>query len=138
MKLDAAIETFLYEREDLNADSVWRWRIELDLFKEQSGKVYLSELTRKDVFAYRKWYNDHGWSENTIALRTSSLLTFGRRFNVLFNLFSKNECKRLTLRTDGPVDYYTENDPFELKKFFAACNDEERLHFMFFLHTGAS
>jgi site-specific recombinase XerD len=59
------------------------------------------------------------------------------RFDVLFNLFTKSERKRLTLRTDGPVDYYTENDPYELKKFFAACNDEERLRFMFFLHTGA-
>jgi len=29
------------------------------------------------------------------------------------------------------------NDPYELKKFFAVCDDEERLRFMFFLHTGA-
>jgi DNA-binding CsgD family transcriptional regulator len=137
MKLDTAIEVFIREREDLNADSARRWRLELDLFKEQSGKVYLHELMRDDVFAYRKWYKDHGRSDNTIALRTSSLFTFGIRFNILFNLFTKNERKRLTLRTDGPVDYYTENDPYELKKFFAACDDEERLRFMFFLHTGA-
>lgn len=137
VKLDIAIETFLREREDLNAASSRRWKIELDLFKEQSGKEYLSQLTREDVFAYRKWYKDHGRSDNTVALRTSSLFTFGIRFNVLFNLFSKSERKRLTLRTDGPVDYYTENDPYELKKFFTACNDEERLRFMFFLHTGA-
>ena len=90
MKLDAAIETFLHERENLNPDSARRWRIEPDLFKEQSGKVYLSELTREDVFAYRKWYKDHGRSENTIALRTSSLFTFGARFNVLFNLLKNH------------------------------------------------
>ena len=136
-KLDTAVDTFVREREDLNPDSARRWRIELDLFKEQSGKVYLQELTREDVFTYRKWYKDHGRSDNTIALRTSSLFTFGLRFNVLFNLFTKNERKRLTLRTDGPVDYYTGNDPYELKKFFAACDDEQRLRFMFFLHTGA-
>jgi integrase len=137
MKLDTVIEIFIREREDLNPDSARRCRLELDLFKEQSGEVYLRELTRDDVFAYRKWYKDHGRSDDTIALRTSSLFTFGIRFNILFNLFTKNERKRLTLRTDGPVDYYTENDPYELKKFFAACDAEERLRFMFFLHTGA-
>jgi integrase/recombinase XerD len=114
MKLDTAIEIFVREREDLNTDSARRWRLELDLFKEQSGKVYLCELTRDDVFGYRKWYKDHGRSDNTIALRTSSLFTFGIRFNILFSLFTKNERKRL-----------------------AACDDEERLRFMFFLHTGA-
>lgn len=41
------------------------------------------------------------------------------RFNALFNVFTKNERKRLTLRTDGPVDYYTENDPYERKEFVA-------------------
>ena len=111
MKLDTAIEVFIQEREDFNPDSARRWRLELDLFKQQSGKVYLCELTRDDVFAYRKWYKHHGRSDNTIALRTSSLFTFGIRFNILFNLFTKNERKRLTLRTDGPVDYYTESDP---------------------------
>jgi len=137
MKLDAAIEVFIREREDLNPASARRWRLALALFKEQTGKVYRCELTRDDVFAYRKWYKDHGRSDNTIALRTSSLFTFGIRFDILFNLFTKNERKRLTLRTDGPVDYYTENDPYELKKFFTACDDEERLRFMFFLHTAA-
>ena len=82
MKLDTAIEVFIRERADLNPDSARRWRLELDLFKEQSGKVHLYELTRDDVFAYRKWYKDHGRSDNTIALRTSSLFTFGIRFNV--------------------------------------------------------
>src|SRR4029077_15501897 len=135
--LDSAIETFLRERQDLNPNSARRWRLELDLFKQEVGKTHLYQLTRDDVFTYRKWYKEHGRSDNTIALRTSSLFTFGLRFNVLFNLFTKNERKRLTLRTDGPVDYYTENDPYELKKFFAACDDEQRLCFMFFLHTGA-
>jgi hypothetical protein len=135
--LEASIETFLREREDLNPTSALRWKIELDLFKQEVGKTFLSQLTREDVFTYRKWYKEHGRSDNTIALRTSSLFTFGLRFNALFNLFTKNERKRLTLRTDGPVDYYTENDQYELKKFFAACDDEERLSYMFFLHTGA-
>ncbi len=126
--LDEAIQTFVGEREDLNPTSARRWKIELDLFKQQVGKTHLYQLTRDDVFTYRKWYKEHGRSDNTIALRTSSLFTFGLRFNVLFNLFTKNERKRLTLRTDGPVDYYTENDTYELKKFFAACDNEERLN----------
>jgi len=37
MKLDTAIDLFIREREDPNADSARRWRLELDLFKEQSG-----------------------------------------------------------------------------------------------------
>jgi hypothetical protein len=60
MTLDAAIEMFVRERDDLNPDSARRWKLELDLFKEQSGKVYLCELTREDVFAYRKWE----WAKN--------------------------------------------------------------------------
>jgi integrase len=135
--LDEAIQTFVREREDLNPTSARRWKIELDLFKQEVDKRHLYQLSREDVFTYRKWYKEHGLSDNTIALRTSSLFTFGLRFNVLFNFFTKNERKRLTLRTDGPVDYYTENDPYELKKFFAACDNEERLRYMFFLHTGA-
>ena len=71
MKLDTAIEVFIREREDLNPASARRWRLALALFKEQTGKVYLWELTRDDVFAYRKWYKDHGRIDNTIALRTS-------------------------------------------------------------------
>jgi cell division protein FtsB len=48
-KLDTAVDTFVREREDLNPDSARRWRIELDLFKEPSGKAYLQELTREDL-----------------------------------------------------------------------------------------
>src|ERR1700730_5594652 len=120
--VDAAIQAFVHEREDLNPSSARRWKIELDIFNQEVGKTFLSELTREDVFTYRKWYKDHGRCDNTIALRTSSLFTFGMRFNVLFDLFTKTERKRLTLRSEGPVDYYTENDPYELKKFFAACD----------------
>ena len=112
--LDTAIQALVRECEDLNPTSPRRWKLELDLFKQQVGKAFLSQLTREDVFTYRKWYKEHGRSDNTMALRTSSLFTFGLRFNVLFNLFTKNKRKRLTLSTDAPVDRYTENDPYEL------------------------
>lgn len=105
--LDTAIQAFVREREDLNPTSPRRWKLELDLFRQQVGKAFLSQLTREDLFTYRKWYKEHGRSDNTIALRTSSPFTFGLRFNVLFNLFTKNERKRLTLPTDAPVDRYT-------------------------------
>jgi hypothetical protein len=39
VKLDVAIETFLREHEDLNSVSARRRKIELDLFKEQSGTL---------------------------------------------------------------------------------------------------
>lgn len=96
--LAESIEEFVRERRDMNPDSVDRWEKELALFQRlASSKTYLHELGRSDVFAYRKWYKDHGRSDNTVALRTSSLLTFGKRFGVLYDLFTKEERDNLPI-----------------------------------------
>jgi hypothetical protein len=123
--LAAAVETFIIERTDLNPTTAGRWRGELDLFNEVCGKHYLSQLTREDVFAYRKCYADHGRHGTTIANRTSSLFTFCRRFDILWQQFTKSG-------HNSPAaagwSIATAPAPQEPYVYQANCGEESKVH----------
>jgi hypothetical protein len=128
-----AIDAFTLERTaSQDANSVRRWQWELNRFTSVTGKTYLSEIDREDVFTYWNSYKAQGAKPRTIHNRVQSLLTFLKNRGIV-GLLKSNE---MPSYDEKDVDYYTENKPTELTDFFAACNPEERLAFMFFLYSG--
>ena len=128
-----AIEAFLQERTaSQDANSVHRWQWELNRFLTVTGKSYLREIDREDVFAYWNSYKAQGAKPRTIYNRIQSLLTFLKNRGIV-GLIKTSEMPTFD---EKDVDYYTENNPSELTDFFAACNSERRLAFMFFLFSG--
>jgi len=131
--LEQAIDTFIHERSaSHDSHSVERSRRELNRFAAVSGKTYIREIGREDVFAYWHRYKDQGAAPRTIANRVADLMTF-LKANGLVGLLKREEMPKYD---EKDVDYYTETNPTELTQFFAACSAEERLAFMFFLYSG--
>jgi integrase/recombinase XerD len=73
-----------------------------------------------------------GSAPRTIYNRIQILLIFLKSRGVVGLLKSEE----MPLYAEKEVDYYGENNPDELRKFFAACDPEEWLAFMFFLYSG--
>ena len=131
--LREAVDAFILERTaSQDANSVRRWQWELNRFLTVTGKTYLREIDREDVFAYWNSYKAQGAKPRTIYNRIQALLTFLKNQGIV-GLLKSNEMPSFD---EKDVDYYTENNPTELTDFFAACNPEERLEFMFFLYSG--
>jgi integrase len=129
-----AIDAFLLERKaSQNPTSVRRMTKELSNFAETTGRKYLSEVTRADIFTYWSWLKDvRGSAPRTIYNRIQTVLTFLKNRGVT-RLLSTDEMPQFD---EKDVDYYTENNPDELQRFFAHCDPEQRLAFMFFLYSG--
>jgi integrase len=131
--LHEATEAFLLERmASQDANSVRRWRWELAKFAAVSGKTYLRDVSREDIFTYWNAFKAEGAAPRTIYNRVQSLLTFLKNRGITGLLKSEE----MPQYAEKDVDYYGENNPDELKKFFAACDAEEHLAFMFFLYSG--
>jgi integrase/recombinase XerD len=128
-----AISAFLAERTaSQDVSTVVRWQWELARFAKVTGKTYLRDVNREDVFKYWNSFKEAGAADRTIYNRVQSLLTFLTNRGIT-GLIKKNEMPRFD---EKDVDYYTEQNPAELEQFFAACNSEERLAYKFFLYSG--
>lgn len=129
--LAKAIDLFLLERSaQTDERGVSRWRWELDLFCRISGKRYLSQVGREDVFAYWKHYKDNEAAPRTCFNRVQSLQTFLRNRGMAQILLRPSEMPKYD---EPPVDYYSRE---ELKQFFVACDPEQRIRYQVFLFTG--
>jgi integrase len=131
--LKEAIDAFILERTaSQDANSVRRWQWELNKFTSLTGKTYLRDVNREDVYVYWNAFKAEGAKPRTIYNRIQALLTFLKNRGVT-GLLKSEEMPQFD---EKDVDYYCETDPSELKKFFAACTPEDRLAFMFFLYSG--
>jgi integrase len=131
--LKESIAAFILERTaSQDASSVRRWKWELNRFATITGKTYLRDIDREDVFAYWNSFKADGAKPRTIHNRIQSLLTFLKNRGIT-GLLKTGEMPAFD---EKDVDYYTENNPTELTQFFSECNSEERLAFMFFLYSG--
>jgi len=119
----------------LDERSLARWRWELDLFLKVCGKTYLREVNRADCFAYMKWYQDRKKKPRTVYNRMVSLGVFlkAAKYTVDFVFLQRKDGGEIPDYAEKTVDRYT---PLDLKKFFAACDSETRLRYLFFLETG--
>lgn len=102
----------------------------LEQFKEQIGDVRLHTVTADDVLAYGAWMRGEDYSEHTIRRRLKYIKTVFRHFGFPDVL----PYKQLPRPVDKTPDAYSED---ELGRLFAACTDDERLAFEFFLSSGA-
>jgi integrase/recombinase XerD len=131
--LREAIDIFLAERSvQQDVKTVNSWRNELARFEKITPKIYLKDIDRSDVFAYWNSYKAEGAAPRTIYNRVQSLTTFLKNQGVT-GLLKHNELPKFQ---EKPVDYYNETNPSELDTYFAHCNPEERLTYLFFLFTG--
>jgi integrase/recombinase XerD len=136
VSLASAIEDFLQERSTQTDErGVSRWRWELELFAQVCGKTYLQEVDRADCFAYMKWYQQRKKAPRTVYNRMVSLNVFLKwaKHAPDFVFSQRKDGGEIPDYAEKTVDRYT---PLDLKKFFAACDSETRLRYLFFLDSG--
>jgi hypothetical protein len=102
--LTDAIAAFILERTaSQDASSVRRWKWELNRFATITGKTYLRDIEREDVFEYWNSFKADGAKPRTIHNRIQSLLTFLKNWGIT-GLLKTGE---LPAFDEKDVDYYT-------------------------------
>lgn len=101
----------------------------LPQFRTLCSKVYLHEITADDLLLYAEWVRQQGLAPRTVANRVARVTCFLRHYKIT-GLLAAHEKPRFVERDPQA---YSED---QLRALFAACNDEERLLFRFFLYSG--
>jgi integrase/recombinase XerD len=102
----------------------------LQYFLESCNKARVADVDRSDLLQYSAYLRDtKKLQPRTVYNKFESIMSF-LKTNGIRGLVGKNDWPRYV--EDEPVIYERE----ELNKFFAACKDDERLWFEFFLMTG--
>ncbi len=102
----------------------------LQYFQESLSKTYLEDLERNDLLKYAVYLQEEKeYAPRTVAHRFDVVMAFLKAQGIT-NLIQKGDRPKFT--ETEPEIYETE----DLVPFFAACNEEERMWFHFFLHTG--
>jgi integrase len=102
----------------------------LEYFLESCNKSRLAEIERSDLLRFTTFLRDtKKLQPRTVYNKFENLMSF-LKANGIRGLVTKNDWPRYV--EDEPEIYERE----ELDKFFAACDEDERLWFEFFLMTG--
>jgi len=102
----------------------------LQYFAESCHALHVQDVERRDLLKFAAFLRDKkGQSPRSVYNKFESVMTF-LKANKVRDLIGKNDWPRFT--EEEPEIY----DKEELEKFFAACNEEERIWFEFFLMTG--
>jgi len=102
----------------------------LQYFLESCGKMYVSEVDRKDMLQYSAFLRDEkGHSPRSVFNRFKSTMGFLKSYGVK-GLVRTEDWPRYTATA---VETYSKED---LAKLFAVCEPDERLFFEFLLVTG--
>jgi integrase len=101
----------------------------LKYFQQSCTKQRLSDITRKDLLTFSVYCRD----ELELSPRTV--------FNKFARIVAFLRANKIRVHENGDAPKFVEEEPEvyekeELKKFFAVCDDQERLWFEFFLMTG--
>jgi integrase/recombinase XerD len=102
----------------------------LNYFTESCAKVYLEDIERRDLLNFSAFLRD----EKELHPRTC-----WNKFSNVMSFLKAQNIRGLAKKNDWPS--YVEEEPEvyeqeELDGLFAACNEQERLWFEFFLMTG--
>jgi integrase/recombinase XerD len=102
----------------------------LNYFAESCSKISLQDIERRDLLKFAAFLRDE---------KEQSPRSCWNKFSNVMSFLKANGTRGLAEKNDWPR--YTEEEPEiyeedELDKLFAACDDEERLWFEFFLMTG--
>jgi integrase/recombinase XerD len=104
----------------------------LEYFLESCPKQFLEDIERKDLLKFSAFLRDEKeQSPRSVANKFENVVSFlkAQKINTR-ELLQKND--RPSFTEEEPEIYEKE----DLDKFFAACDEEERLWFEFFLMTG--
>jgi integrase/recombinase XerD len=102
----------------------------LAYLQESCHKLYLHDIERKDLLKFSAFLRDEKeQSPRSVYNKFENVMTFLKSQGIR-GLVGKNDWPRFT--EEEPETYEQE----DLDKLFAACDDEERLWYEFFLMTG--
>jgi integrase/recombinase XerD len=102
----------------------------LAYFQESCHKLFLHEIERRDLLKFSAFLREEKeQSPRSVYNKFENIMTFLKAQGIR-GLVGKNDWPRFT--EEEPEIYEQE----ELDRLFAACNDEERLWYQFFLMTG--
>jgi hypothetical protein len=135
--LSEAIARFLEVKriESQDGRSADRWKWELELFQQVTGKTYVDEIVKEDSYKYWRHYQDRKREPRTIYNRLCSINRFLSDSICSVAADRRLSVKEMPVYDESAVDYYSQED---LKRLFAACNAEERLAYQFFLYSGSN
>ena len=129
--IKTAVHTYLEQKSGKAKKTVAQYRLTLNEFIEAlGGKVrFLDEITEEVLRRYKKFMVDQGYAGKTI----------DTRLNIVFFLLKKNGIAARIPRDEMPVVEEEVAVPYtdeELKRLFAAMDEEETVRYKFFLGTG--
>jgi integrase len=127
---DAVAEYLAEIKVTKSASTLSAYTLALRNFTDSCHKAHLSEITRADLIEYARYLRfDLKVADRTAHNRRSNLVTFLKAYGIEKLLLRKDKVRFVALE---PESY----DDEQLKKFFAACDAEERALFEFYLMTG--
>ena len=129
--LTAAISAYLEEiKLTKKPKTLAAYRKALAYFQESCHKLYISDIERKDMLKYTAFLREEKeQSPRSVYNKFEIVMTFLKAHKIR-DLIGKNDWPRFT--EEEPEIY--ERD--ELEALFAACDEDERLWYEFFLMTG--
>jgi len=129
--LGDAVATYLDDIRKTKKRKTWAaYQSALSYFLDSCGKARVSEVDRSDLLQFSAFLRD---------TRKLQPRTVYNKFEAIMSFLKTNGVRGLVGKNDWPR--YVEDEPEiyereDLKKFFASCNEDERLWFEFFLMTG--
>jgi len=129
--LGEAVTTYLDEIKKTKKHKTYvAYRVALEYFLESCNKIRVTDIDRSDLLQFSAFLRDvKKLQPRTVYNKFESIMSF-LKTNGIRGLVGKNDWPRYV--EDEPEIYEKE----ELKVFFAACKEHERLWFEFFLMTG--
>jgi integrase/recombinase XerD len=130
MTLTVAIQDFLdkksvHRKKKTHVD----YATALRYFQESCQKPYLEDVTRADLLGFAAYCRDQlELSPRTVFNKFARIVAFLRAHGI-----KVHSCEDVPVFTEELPEIY---EPEELDTLFAACNEQERLWFEFFLMTG--
>lgn len=130
-RLDVAVREYLEEIKLTKKPKTYvAYSTAVKYFIESCPKVYVQDIDRKDLLKFAAFLRDEkDQSPRSVYNKFESVMTF-LKAQKMRDLIGKNDWPRFT--EEEPEIYERE----DLDALFAACGEEERLWFEFFLMTG--
>lgn len=131
MTLTSAIAAYLEEvKLTKKPKTLAAYTTALAYFQQSCHKLYVADIERKDLLKFTAFLRDEkGQSARSVYNKFENIMTFLKAQKVR-DLIGKNDRPRFT---EEEPEIYEQED---LDTLFAACNDEERVWYRFFLMTG--
>ncbi|MGB9474374.1 MAG: tyrosine-type recombinase/integrase, partial [Candidatus Udaeobacter sp.] len=127
-----AVATFLdHAEKSKKKKTVNGYRLNLKQFQEATSVVFLDQVTRDVLRDFRDWLSAQGYDPRTQHNRLMTILSVLKE-NKISTGFSLTK-DLPTYEEDPPVPFSEE----ELKKLFAAMDEQELIRYKFFLGTAA-